>query len=302
MIRALRDSIFSFNSSRSIMAVLYRLGARSVKRSTPRRLGFSTPAGYDNGMFIASLQSGSNGNCIYVEADGVGLLFDAGISGKQARLRLEALGRDIRDVRGVFISHDHIDHVSKAGIYQRKFALPIHITEPTFAASQRHRLGEIRDVNHFRAGQTLEIETIRIETLPTAHDGVDGCAFIVAAEGKRLGICTDLGHVFAELEDAVESLDAVILESNYDPEMLEHSWYPLQVKRRIAGEGGHLSNIEAAELLVRRGRRLQWACLGHMSQDNNTPDLAWRTHHEIVGEAFPIHLATRYQASEVMRL
>ena len=120
-------------------------------------------------MKIISLQSGSNGNCIYVEAGGARLLVDAGISGKRAAQRLADTGRDIRDVDAILISHDHGDHIACAGIYQRKFKLPIYITEPTLAATQVHRpIGRLDDVRHFAAGNAIELGGVTIETIPNS--------------------------------------------------------------------------------------------------------------------------------------
>lgn len=230
-------------------------------------------------------------------------MFDAGISGKQAELKLRSRGREIRDVDALIISHDHRDHMATAGIFQRKFGLPIYVTEPTLAAgNQRHSLGTLSNVNHFRSGQTLEFDGVSIETIPTPHDGADGNGFIVVAEGKRLGILTDLGHVFPGLDDAISSLDAVFLESNYDHAMLDGGYYPAFLKARIKGSGGHLSNIESAELLEKHGQGLQWACLAHLSQDNNTIQLAMETHRKVLGKKLPIKVATRYETSEVFKL
>ena len=254
-------------------------------------------------MWAIALQSGSNGNCIYVEADGVRLLFDAGISGKQAELRLAAAGRDIRDVNALLISHDHSDHVCAAGVYQRKFGLAMHVTPATLeACAERCSLGRMGEVRHFRSGQTLAFGAVRVRTWPTPHDGVDGSAFVVEAEGKRLGILTDLGHPSAELDRIVASLDAVILESNYDPDLLAAGPYPAWLQGRIRGPGGHLSNLEAAETLARSGQGLRWACLGHMSGDNNSPELALATHREVLGPDAPLAVATRYGPSAILEI
>ncbi len=249
-------------------------------------------------MIALSLQSGSNGNCIYVETCGVRLLFDAGISGIQAEKRLAAHGRDIRQVDAVIISHDHADHVRCAGVFHRKYGLPVYITPRTLAAAESmYSLGSLTNVLHFRPGKTLRFGNVSVETIPTPHDGKDGAAFVVNAAGKRLGILTDLGHVFAGLDRVIASLDAVFIESNYDPEMLTNGPYPPFLKRRIEGPGGHISNVEAAELLRTAGVALKWACLAHLSEQNNSPDVALRTHREIFSAAFPLHIASRYAAS-----
>ncbi len=259
---------------------------------------------YNHGMKTISLQSGSNGNCIYVEAGGARLLFDAGISGKQAQLRLAAQGRDITKVDALLVSHDHSDHSCCLGIYQRKFGLSAHATAKTLqAAMQRCPLDEVPSVNHFEAGDTLHFGRVSVETIPTPHDGADGVAFVVDDGRRRLGILTDLGHVFNGLDAVIASLDAVFIESNYDRKMLVEGPYPEFLIARIQGPGGHISNTEAAELLLRAGgKRLKTACLAHLSGENNSPDVAIRTHKQILGDRFALRVATRYEATGVLEV
>ena len=251
-------------------------------------------------MKIVTLQSGSNGNCIYVEASGVRLLFDAGISGRQAQVRLAQRGVDIRQVDALLISHDHRDHVRCAGIFQRKFGLPIHATKKTLdAARAYHRLGPVTDVRYYDAGATLCFGDLRVETVATPHDGVDGVAFIVDDGSRRLGILTDLGHVFDGLATVMQTLDAAVIESNYDPQLLLRGSYPEFLKRRIQGPAGHLSNVESANLVRDTAHgRLQWVCLAHLSEENNDPDLAARTHRETYGSRLPLYVASRHGASD----
>jgi phosphoribosyl 1,2-cyclic phosphodiesterase len=254
-------------------------------------------------MQAISLQSGSNGNSIYVQAGGVKLLFDAGISGIQAKRRLAFHNRDITDVDAILISHDHADHCRCMGIYHRKFGLPVYTTAKTYRAASRYDLGEINDLRHFKAGENLHIKQVTVETIQTPHDGVDGVVFVVDDGKHRLGILTDLGHVFPGLGDVIASLDAVLLESNYDPEMLTNGPYPEFLKERIQGPGGHISNFEAAEALKSSAsKRMKWACLAHLSEDNNTPQLAVKTHRRIVGKRLPISVATRHEVSDVMEV
>jgi phosphoribosyl 1,2-cyclic phosphodiesterase len=256
-------------------------------------------------MIAISLQSGSSGNCIYVETPGVRLLFDAGITGVQAAERLASHGRDIRKVDAVIISHDHGDHIRHAGVFQRKYGLPIYVTPATLAAAaSRCTLGNLKDVRHFRSGDKLRFGDVHVQAVPTAHDGADGSAFIIEAGTKRLGIMTDLGHVFQGLTDLVASLDAVFLESNYDPDMLAVGPYPAYLKQRIRGPKGHLSNLEAAQLLLRaaEGRRLKWACLSHLSEQNNRPEVALATHRGILPEGPMLYTADRYQVSGVFTI
>lgn len=251
-------------------------------------------------MNLISLQSGSNGNCIYVESGETKLLFDAGISGKLAAERLARAGRDITDVNALIISHDHADHSRSAGIYQRKFDIPLWITGKTLReVNLSHNPGKLAEVIRFRSGGILDFGHVRVETIPTPHDGVDGVSFIIDDGRSRLGIFTDLGHVYGDLRNALESVDAALIESNYDTGMLQNGPYPPHLKRRIAGPHGHISNIESAELVARHGARLCWVCLGHLSGENNTPELALRTHRSINGKK-KYYLAGRHQAGEML--
>ena len=151
----------------------------------------------------------------------------------------------------MFISHDHVDHARSMGVFHRKFGLPVYVTAKTCQAARRYAVGPIDDLRHFAAGETAAARQVAVETIPTPHDGADGVVFVIDDGRRRLGVLTDLGHVFADLHTIVGSLDAVFLESNYDPDMLAGGPYPDWLKRRIRGPGGHLSNIEAAELLSR---------------------------------------------------
>lgn len=255
-------------------------------------------------MNVIALQSGSSGNCFYVESRGVQLLFDAGITGKQAQQRLALRGREISGADALIISHDHVDHVKYAGIYQRKFGVPLHVTSMTYQVSRtKFNLGPIDTLSYFESGSTLEFNDLTVETIPTAHDGTDGVAFVVDDGQYRLGILTDLGHVFAGLEETVHSLDAVLLESNYDVQMLTNGPYPRHLQDRIRGPGGHLSNSEAAELLRAAAHpRLQWVCLIHLSEQNNSPAVALETHRQVNGDRFVLHVAGRHQVTSVMEL
>ena len=252
-------------------------------------------------MLTFSLQSGSNGNSIYVEAGGARLLFDAGLSGKLAMQRMEARGRDICRVDALIISHDHGDHVRCAGIFHRKFGLPIYMTEKSYKAT-RCDLGQINDLRHFEAGERLQFGDVIVHSIPTPHDAADGVAFIVEHDGQRLGIFTDLGHPFPDFVHYFPTVDACYLESNYDPVMLTTGPYPYELQERIRGDAGHLSNHEAADLLRTVGSRLRWAAIAQLSKRNNVPDLAIRARRQYVGESLPLFLAPRYEAGPVMVL
>jgi phosphoribosyl 1,2-cyclic phosphodiesterase len=253
-------------------------------------------------MMTIPLQSGSNGNCIYVEAGDARLLFDAGITGKQAACRLASFDRDIRRCQALIISHDHADHIRSAGVFHRKFGVPVYATEAAWA-NVAERLGAVSDLSFFSPGDVLSFGDVSVQTVPTPHDGTDGVAFVVRHDGRQLGILTDLGHPFRRLSQLLAELDATYLESNYDPEMLETGPYPPELKARIRGPRGHLSNVEAARLVAEHaGRRLRWLALAHLSEFNNRPELALATHREIVRPSLPVHVASRYQPGPLLEV
>jgi phosphoribosyl 1,2-cyclic phosphodiesterase len=257
-------------------------------------------------MIALSLQSGSNGNSILVCAAGRKILFDAGISGKRAQERMAAFGHDIRDVEAVLISHDHSDHSRCAGIYHRKFGLDVWATESTYRTADRScGLGRMSHVHHYQAGTTLVFGDgdLVVHSHSTPHDAADGVVFVVEAEGKRLGVLTDLGHTFAGLGELLASCNGVFIESNYDPAMLENGPYPWHLKQRISGPRGHISNAEAGMLLREAGGNgLRWAVLSHLSEENNRPDLALATVQRETGLLLPVSVASRYEPTGVFEL
>lgn len=244
-----------------------------------------------------ALQSGSNGNCIFVEAGDTRLLIDAGISGRRAKTRLAERGRSIYDVDALLITHDHCDHAKHAGVYERLYKLPTYMTAATHERV-RNQVGKMREVRRFAAGDTLEIGNVRVHSFSTPHDAVDGVAFVIEFEGKRLGVFTDLGRPFAALGEALAQVDAAYLESNYDPAMLAAGPYPLDVQRRISGGRGHLSNQQAADMLAVLPKRPQWIALSHLSEHNNAPDVALDTHLSTLGTLYPLVLTNRHGVSE----
>jgi phosphoribosyl 1,2-cyclic phosphodiesterase len=255
-------------------------------------------------MLVVSLQSGSNGNCYYVEAQGVRLVVDAGISGTLARQRLARRGFDIRKADGLLISHDHADHSRSIRVFHRKFGMPVFATAKTFQAVQAYqRLGPIEPMQTFEPGQVLQFGALSVRTVPTPHDAADGVVFVFDDGCRRLGILTDLGHVFPALPWLVASLDAVVLESNYDPEMLRAGPYSRFLQERIRGPRGHLSNAESAMMLrTAAAPGMRWACLAHLSETNNRPELALATHRQILEDRFPLFLAGRHEPSEVLEV
>ncbi len=257
-------------------------------------------------MEVITLQSGSAGNCVFVRSGETRLLFDAGISGSNAESRLAEYGHDIRDCNALVLSHEHSDHISGVGVFHRKFGLPVYANLRTWNATRsKPSTGCIGTPNHFVSGRPFQVGSLRIEPLRTPHDAIDGVCFVIedSKSGQRFGLLTDLGHVFSGLQKVIGTLDAVLLESNYDDEMLRHGPYPQHLKDRISGKRGHISNEDAAQLLDKcDASQLQWVCLGHLSAHNNSPVVALATHRERHGDRFPVFCADRGGATQLPRI
>lgn len=255
-------------------------------------------------MVVIPLQSGSKGNCFYFETASTRILVDAGITMRQATLRLQSHNRDISDVSAIFVTHDHSDHSRYVADYARRLDVPVHLTERTLQHINRNsKKGPVANANCFCAGDSIQVGDLQVHSIPTPHDAVDGVAFVIESRDQRVGVLTDLGHAFPGLKEILQSLDAVIIESNYDESLLNSGPYPEFLKRRIRGDGGHLSNDDSARLLHQSDTsRIQWVCLCHLSDENNCPDTAIRTHQTWLGEDFPLYVAKRHQVSELMKL
>lgn len=252
-------------------------------------------------MLTFSLQSGSNGNSIYVEAGGVRLLFDVGISGALAAERMAARGRDLAEVDAIILSHEHDDHVRGAGVLNRRFGTPIYLTRGTMRGAA-DLLGDVRSVHYFSGGERIEFGAVRVWTVKTPHDAADPVCFVVEHEGRRLGIMTDLGHPFRVLPGVLGDVHAAYLESNYDPELLEIGPYTPELKSRIRGPRGHISNDEAAELSAGAARNLKWLAAAHLSEVNNDPSLALGALQRAVGKDLPVMVASRYAVGEMLEV
>jgi len=249
-----------------------------------------------------ALQSGSNGNSIYVEAAGVRLLIDAGISARRAEAALQEKRIAIRDADALILTHDHRDHTACAGVWQRRFGLPIHLAAGTEEAIRPY-LGRVTDLRTFRAGETLAFDGVRVRTIPTPHDAREGAAIVIEAGRRRIGILTDLGHPFPGLGEIIAGLDFAYIEANHDIAMLLDGPYPPALKERIRGPRGHLANEEAADLVRRwAGPRLERIVLAHLSEHNNTPEVAIETFRREVPRSLHLAVASRHTPSEMFEI
>lgn len=228
---------------------------------------------------VCSLFSGSSGNCIYVSYNETSILIDAGVSGKRIEGALKSIGESFEKVKGIFITHEHSDHICGAGILSRRYKIPIYANPSTWKAMHPF-MGKLSSdlVRHIEVGQNLMLEDIEIRPFSIPHDAACPVGYNLFINGKKLTIATDIGHMSRELLENLEKSDMVLLESNHDIEMLKTGRYPWPLKQRILGENGHLCNDMAGKVvayLAENGTKL--FLLGHLSKENNFPELAYQT-------------------------
>ena len=233
------------------------------------------------------LSSGSGGNSVYIEADGKRILIDAGLSEKKLSQRMAHIDRSLNGLDAVFATHEHTDHIRGMGPLLRKHQLSLYTTEGTYKRAC-HSLGKLPGFTPIRAAQPVEFGELIVEPYATPHDAEESVAFVIHYRGLRLGIATDLGKVTAEVTSKLQKLDALLIESNHDVDMLDAGPYPWVTKRRIKSDVGHLSNEACGEILSSvKHSGLRLVVLMHMSETNNLPELARITAHQALGQDTP---------------
>lgn len=250
-------------------------------------------------LSFTSLNSGSNGNCYYVENQHDAIFVDAGISCRETEKRMDRLGLSMSKVRAIFVSHEHSDHIRGISVLAKKYQLPVFITDVTLKKSGISLESNL--INTFRAHESVKIGGLEIISFPKFHDASDPHSFIISHNGFKLGVFTDIGMPCENVIQYFSSCDAAFLEANYDDEMLENGRYPHHLKARIRGDYGHLSNHQALELFCSHGMHMSHLLLSHLSKDNNHP--------QIVSDLFKsksqkteIIVASRDQESKIYHL
>lgn len=262
---------------------------------------------------LCSIASGSSGNCICAGSDSCHILIDAGISGRRIEQGLNAIELKSREMAGILVTHEHIDHVAGLGVMARRYGLPIYATAGTIAAIKGiSSVGKI-DEDLFRpiqAGQDFTIEDLTITPIPISHDAADPVAYRIKKDNRTFAVVTDLGNYDDQIVQKLQGLDALLLEANHDIHMLETGIYPYPLKRRIMGDRGHLSNERSGQLLCELLHdNFGTVMLGHLSKENNYEELAYEAVRMEVtmgdnpykAEDFPMFVAKRDGVSPVIR-
>jgi len=235
---------------------------------------------------FCSLASGSSGNCQYIETDNIRILVDAGLSGKRIANGLDSIGVDPNSIDYIFVTHEHKDHVKGVGILSRRYNLPIYANQNTWDA-MREDLGKLEDENIlvFETNNKFKLRDLKIFPFEISHDAVEPVGYCFCHNGIKLSIVTDLGYASEKVKENIKNSHLLLIESNHDVEMLRVGRYPWFLKKRVLGEYGHLSNDAAGELIceVLSGNK-EKILLGHLSNENNFPKLAYQTVANIIAE------------------
>jgi len=248
-------------------------------------------------LSIASLNSGSNGNCYYVGNDREAILVDAGLSAKETDTRLKRLGLIPTKVKAIFITHEHGDHIKGLRSVIKKYKVPVYITTNTHQQC-RLRIKE-QYLRTFNAFETIKIGSLSVTAFPKIHDACDPHSFIVSCDSINVGVFTDIGSACKNVVHHFKQCHAAFLESNYDEEMLDKGSYPHALKNRIRGGKGHLSNRQALQLfLEHKPPFMSHLLLSHLSENNNRPDIVQNLFNRCAGNT-EIAIAPRYEESHV---
>jgi phosphoribosyl 1,2-cyclic phosphodiesterase len=251
-------------------------------------------------LFLASLNSGSNGNCYYVGNNEEAVLIDVGISCKETEKRMAKINLNMQTVKAIFISHEHADHIRGVEVLSRKYKLPVYLTPATLKRCPffHHKAYAVA----FTTQETIAIGSLTVTPFAKYHDAVDPCSFVVEGNGIKVAVITDIGIACKQVIHYFKQCHAAILESNYDEQMLECGPYPLHLKKRIRGGKGHLSNAQALQLFkLHKPSFMTHLVLGHLSRENNNPDLVKELFSHHAAET-KIVVASRYEPSPVFAI
>jgi phosphoribosyl 1,2-cyclic phosphodiesterase len=249
---------------------------------------------------VASLNSGSNGNCYYIGNEHDAILIDAGISCRETERRLKRLELSIKKIKGIFVTHEHKDHILGLHKLVKRHKIPVYITKRTRKNPSLEWSEGL--ANDFSAYQPITKGTLTITAIPKFHDANDPHSFIVTSAGVTVGVFTDMGRVCEDLINNFQQCHAAIVESNYDEEMLETGGYPVMLKDRIRGGWGHISNRQALQLFLQH--RPAWMThlfLGHLSKNNNKPEIVAEMFNQVAGTT-RIIVASRQEETELVTI
>ena len=228
---------------------------------------------------FSSLYSGSTGNSLFLQSDNSKVLIDSGVSAKKIIEALASFNVNVEDLDAIVVTHEHSDHIQSLGTLSKKYNIPVYATKETFDAMPKQTEKIMcNNINCINTNEKFEINDLTFKPFSIPHDAANPCGFNIYKDAKKISIATDIGHMTNSILKNLEESLFVLLEANYDPEVLRCSPYPFSLKSRIAGPTGHLPNEMAGKTisyLLQSG--LKSAMLGHLSKQSNFPELAYQT-------------------------
>ena len=259
---------------------------------------------------FCSLYSGSSGNCLFIETENTKLLIDAGVSLKKIEEGLDKVNVEPSSLNGILVTHEHSDHIKSLGSLSKKFDIPVFANQKTFDAmpKQVEKISD-KNIHKFNVNEKFCINDIEINPFSIYHDAADPCGFNFFSQNKKISIATDIGHMDKAILEKLENSIFLLLEANYDPEVLKYTKYPFVLKQRIAGPNGHLPNEMAGKVInYLSNSGLKTAMLGHLSKESNFPALAYQT---VIDELisnntdiskFNLSVASRDQVGDIINI
>ncbi len=238
-------------------------------------------------MIFCSLYSGSSGNSMFIASDKAKILIDAGLPGKKIDTALQEINQNPTEIDGIFITHEHSDHIKGVGVLSRKYNIPIYANADTWSAMESI-IGKINEHNIkvIDKRSVTEIGDLNIKAFNIPHDAAGPVGYTVTDKRKSISVATDFGTFTKEIYDNIKDSEVILLESNHDVNMLKFGPYPYTLKRRILSEIGHLSNDDCGSAIVElvKSDTNKKIILGHLSNTNNQPDLAYQTVLNVLNE------------------
>jgi phosphoribosyl 1,2-cyclic phosphodiesterase len=260
-------------------------------------------------LIFSSLYSGSSGNSIFLTSNNAKILIDAGMSGKSIENGLKEIGEKAEEVDAIFVTHEHTDHTKGVGVLSRKYDIPVYASEGTWKGMLK-QVGKIKENNIRVINSPINIKDMDIVSFKISHDALEPTGYSVICEGKKACIATDLGYLSEEVKENIIDADLLLLESNHDVEMLKFGPYPYVLKKRILSDLGHLSNEACGKAIMEiMTEKQKTIVLGHLSNTNNYPELAYLTVANIlkenkinIGKDIILAMADRSKPSSYVKL
>lgn len=250
---------------------------------------------------FCSLYSGSSGNSSFIQSENINILVDAGVSGKKIIDALASINISIENISAILITHEHSDHTQSIATLSKKYNIPVYANKKTWDAMQdkKEKISK-NNIMYFNNNKPFTLNDITILPFDIPHDAADPCGFTISDFESKISIATDIGHITTSIIDNIKNSNFLLLEANYEPDVLKCSSYPFHLKERIASPIGHLSNIEAGKTInYLADFGVKNIMLGHLSNENNFPELAYKSVLEqIENKDLNLSVANRFEPSE----